>query len=70
MPAHTHASGFNQWAGFAGGGGGSGLWSAWNSTGTGVDTGSAGSDGGHTHTLSSATTLEPSSITCKMCQVN
>ncbi len=29
-----------------------------------------GSGGGHTHTLSSATTLEPSSVTCIMCQVD
>lgn len=35
-----------------------------------MPTTSTGSGGGHTHTLSSATTLEPSSITCKMCQVN
>lgn len=31
---------------------------------------STGGGGGHTHTLSSATTLEPSSITAKLCQVN
>jgi len=40
-----------------------------DSPGTGA-TNSTGGGGGHTHTLSSATTLEPSSITCKMCQVN
>lgn len=30
----------------------------------------SGGGGGHTHTISSATTLEPSSITMKACQVN
>ncbi len=31
---------------------------------------SGGSGTGHTHTLSSATTLEPASVTAKLCQVN
>lgn len=34
------------------------------------NTGSAGGGLGHTHTISGATTLEPSSITAKLCQVN
>lgn len=38
-------------------------------TGT-VTTHNLGSGSGHTHTISSATTLEPSSITMKACQVN
>ena len=46
-----------------------GLSSAYK-TYTSANTGSTGGSGGHTHTVSSATTLEPKSFTCKMCQVN
>jgi hypothetical protein len=34
---------------------------------TGTNTGGGG---GHTHNITTATTLEPSSITCRLCQVN
>lgn len=67
MPAHVHrqitrgpvVSG----AGPAGGGNDSVVDS-------GNDTLSTGGGGGHTHTLSAATTLEPSSITMTCCQVD
>lgn len=35
-----------------------------------ITSNSTGGGGGHTHTLSTATTLEPSSITMRACQVN
>lgn len=68
MPAHTHTT-------YSGGGTGA-IHYASETEGDGnlptysYETASTGGDGGHTHTLSSATTLEPSSITCKMCQVD
>ncbi len=65
MPAHTHGAGYS-----ASGSAGS-LYSIGGAVAAPeVLTSSTGSGGGHTHTLSSATTLEPSSITMKCCQVN
>ncbi len=65
IPSHTHSyNNSNAPANVADGGSSRNVG---DSSGT---TGSTGGGGGHTHTLSSATTLEPSSITCKMCQVN
>lgn len=69
MPAHTHTTvsrssrgtnaGTENYAG-----------SSLVSNDTTSITSSTGGDGGHTHTFSTASTLEPSSITAKLCQVD
>jgi len=69
MPAHVHAINESKRGGYVNNnefytvatGGGSP---------TTLNSQSTGGGGGHTHTLSSATTLEPSSITAILCQVN
>ena len=65
MPAHTHTYETVD----AGGDSGKALYGGITHHAS-PDTSSTGGGLGHTHTLSSATTLEPASITCKMCQVN
>jgi hypothetical protein len=65
MPAHTHSIPTRSLAGT-----GSATPASDSGTTSDYTSGSTGGSGGHTHTLSSATTLEPSSIACKMCQVN
>ncbi|MCK9370604.1 hypothetical protein M0R04_11900 [Candidatus Dojkabacteria bacterium] len=65
MPAHTHTT---DYSGTAGGAINNGGVDAAN--GTAVTSSSTGGGGGHSHNLSAATTLEPSSITMKCCQVN
>jgi len=66
MPAHTH---YDALGGTPSGGGG---YNAAAHAGSAADasTSSTGGGGGHTHTLSAATTLEPASITCKLCSVD
>lgn len=67
IPAHTHTV-----AGKSGGAVGTQANFARADTlaGTGdITSSSTGGGGGHTHTISSATTLEPSSVTLKACQV-
>lgn len=64
IPAHTHSYDTPPTPG-AGGSGGS-----YSGTPTSATTGSTGGGLGHTHTLSTASTLEPSSVTMKACQVN
>lgn len=69
MPAHTHGTP----AGQAGGGafnGSQGWASGLTQFGANGTSDTTGGGGGHTHTISSATTLEPASITVKLCQVN
>ena len=63
IPAHTHS----YVAGLGNRAATGNNYAAGSDAGT---TGSTGDGGGHTHTLSSATTLEPKSFTCKMCQVD
>ena len=67
IPAHSH----HTTSGQAGGGANAGS-QAWSSGSTqyGDDSSSVGGGLGHTHTFSSATTLAPSSVTAKLCQVN
>lgn len=68
IPAHAHTINVNQGAG---GGSNSTVWNNQAATQTAdVTSDSTGGGGGHTHTLSAATTLEPSSVTFKLCQVN
>lgn len=64
IPAHTHT--YN--APTSPGAGGSGA--SYSGTPSSTASGSAGGGLGHTHTISSATTLEPSSVTMRSCQVN
>ena len=64
IPAHHHAISSDN----AGAGGGSDARPV--GTGYSVNTGDTGGGLGHTHTFSAATTLEPSSVTCILCQVN
>lgn len=68
IPAHTHTVDRNT----AGSAFGSVTIASSNngSIGDTTTTSSAGGGAGHTHTLSTATTLEPSSVTAKLCQVN
>lgn len=72
LPAHTHRTP----AGQSGGGAfsGSQAWSSgvtqYGADGTSESTGGSAAASGHTHTISSATTLEPVSVTAKLCQVN
>lgn len=67
IPAHTHTVATN----VSGSSFGSNTIANSNTASdTNRTTSSAGGGLGHTHTISSATTLEPSSITAKLCQVN
>ena len=65
IPAHTHTI-------TTGGDAPEGYVADGQSNGAGATTGSAGGGGGHTHTLTtaSATILEPSSLTCRLCSVD
>lgn len=65
IPAHTHPITTALSSGT-----GSGIVTSSVTSGYSSTSGSAGSGGGHTHTLSSATTLEPSSVTMTLCQVD
>jgi len=66
MPAHSH---YDAASGSPTGGGGY-LANAHAGSSADASTSSVGGGGGHTHTISSATTLEPASVTCKLCQVD
>lgn len=68
IPAHTHSVNY-RFADDVGNTYGSARTVQGAVTGT-FETASAGGGGGHTHTISSATTLEPSSVTMIACQVN
>lgn len=65
IPAHTHTVANQSTTVYGVNGGGVGK----PDVGAG-NTGSAGGGGGHTHTISGASTLEPSSVTMKLCVVN
>lgn len=65
IPSHTHPTNVAlSGSGATNNGGNEGA------NGAEIISDATGGGGGHTHTLSTATTLEPSSVTCKMCQVD
>jgi len=68
MPSHAHAFDIYQ----TGGGATSGPTTGQSATPTGTSTATTGGGGGHTHDLNTAniSTLAPSSITMKLCQVD
>lgn len=66
IPSHLHT--YAEWA--TASGSNPRILAGTDNNGSSSNTSSTGGGGGHTHTLSSATTLEPSSITCKMCLVD
>lgn len=70
LPAHTHTAALNNSNGSPGDTGFRNAPLGGGDTGTTASTGGTSASQGHTHTLSTATTLEPSSITAKVCMVN
>lgn len=70
LPAHTHTIALNNVNGSPGDSVVRNAAAGGGDTGTTASTGGSAAASGHTHTLSTATTLEPSSITMKACQVN
>lgn len=67
IPSHTHTTTFYDTGGSFST---SGQILAQNATARVVTSSATGGGGGHTHTISSATTLEPASVTMKACKVD